>query len=42
MTVSTEDHPLEEKVSYDPNTELRSAVLRDAAQKMLRKLGLLM
>lgn len=41
VTVSTEDHPLEEKVDYDPNTELRGAVLLHAAPRLLRKLGLL-
>lgn len=40
-TVSTDEHPLEEKVVYDPNTALRSAVLRDAACGLLRRLGLL-
>lgn len=40
-TVSTADHPLEDKVTYDPNTELRQAVLLDRARALLVRLGLL-
>lgn len=40
-TVSTADHPLEDKVTYDPNTELRQAALLGRARALLVRLGLL-
>lgn len=40
-TVSTADHPLEDKVAYDPDTDLRQAVFLDRARALLVRLGIL-
>lgn len=41
QTVSTTDHPLEDKATYDPNVEERRAVLLSRARSLLVRLGLL-
>lgn len=41
QTVSTADHPLEDKVAYDPNVEERRAVFLSRARTLLIRLGLL-
>lgn len=41
IKVSTKDHPLQEKVLYDPNTERPHAVLFSKAREMLVRIGLM-